>query len=244
MTVRELGVRVLQDLGVYGAGEVVSPEDMALFVSCLNDWIDALKTEHLSIYAITRQVWTLTAAASYTVGSGAVVNIDRPINPQAIENVGYQITTVTPVQEVLFGRPLTVQDFANIANKTLTNSLPTAWYYNPTFDASGFATLTPWPIPTQSGLQGVIYAPSAVSEFANDSVVIALPPGYRRFLRTNVAVEVAPSFSTEASRATIEAAIDSKGQVKRANERLVDVQMPDVAVLFAGGGPSNIYTGN
>lgn len=242
MTVKDLCTRVMRDLGVIGATDLPEPEDVRLFVDTFNDWIDALKTESLSVFAITRQTWPLTTAASYTVGLTGTVNIDRPINPQAIVNIGYQDTSLTQVQEVLFGACLTVQDYASIPQKALTSRYPTQWYYNATFGSTGFGTLTPWPIPTASLLQGVIYAPSAVAEVADENVALSLPPGYRRFLRTNMVIESAPSYSAKPSAATMQAAADSMAQVKRANIRLVDVQLPDAA-LFGGLYVSNIYSG-
>lgn len=57
-----------------------------------------------------------------------------------------------------------------------------AAYYNPTWTA-GLGLVYLWPLPTSTTLQGVIYTPVPVAEFASLSTTISLPPGYRRFLR-------------------------------------------------------------
>lgn len=244
MSLLDLITRGMQDLQVLQAGEVPSPEDAELCRVTLNDWIDSLATEHLSIYTNTRTVWTLTSAASYTIGTGATINTVRPVRPEDIVNVGYQDTSLTPVQERLLGPALTEDQYAGIAAKTFTALYPLGFYYNPTFGSSGFGTLTPYPIPTSTSLQGVIYSPTPISEFAALTNTVALPPGYRRFLRTNVAVELAPAFVGALVPPTLmQAATESKANIKRANYRLSDLSCGDAGRIFGGGGRSNIYLG-
>lgn len=240
MTVNDLGVAVLSDLGVYGAGETPSAEDMALFLARLNDWIDALKTDSLSVYTVTRSVWTLTSATSYTVGTGGTVAIDRPLNPQRIENIGYQATSPTPTEEFLFGKCLSEEEYDCIPIKGLTSPYPTAWYYNPTYP---LGALKPWPVPTSSGLQGVIYSQTPVSEFAALTDVIALPPSYRRFLRSNMVIEAGPAFRATPDQAMKDIAADSKAQVKRTNERLQEMSVGGAARIFGYGSYYDIYAG-
>lgn len=241
MTVNDLGVAVLSDLGIYGAGETPSAEDMALFLARLNDWIDALKTDSLSVYTVTRSVWTIVAnTTSYTVGTGGTVAIDRPLNPQRIENIGYQATSPTPTEEFLFGKCLSEQEYDCIPIKGLTSPYPTAWYYNPTYP---LGALKPWPVPTSSGLQGVIYSQTPVSEFTDLTSLIALPPGYRRFLRSNMAVEVAGAFRAQPDQSIMKAAAESMAQVKRTNERLQEMSVGGAARIFGYGSYYDIYAG-
>lgn len=236
MTVQDLLTRVLIDLKVYQSGEVLTADDADLALRTLNDWIDDLGSDSGGIFTVTRQTWTLTSAASYTVGLGATVNITRPVNPQVIANIGYQDTSVTPVQERLFGGVLTQDQYDAIPQKTLTGVYPAMWFYNPTFGTTGFGTLSPWPVPTSSTLQGVIYAPTPVAEFTAISQAISVPPGYRRFFRTNLAKELAGAFDAPVTPELREAAATSAANVKRANERLMDLSTGVAGSLFGGGG--------
>jgi hypothetical protein len=89
----------------------------------------------------------------------------------------------------------------------------------------------------------VLYAPAAVSEFAGLSTAISLPPGYRRMLVKNLAVDLAPSYEKEVSSALYEAAVEAKAVVKRANRRLVDMCFDPGALVQGGGGLTyDIYT--
>lgn len=244
MTVLDLITRALMDLKVYQPGETVSNDDAASGLVTLNDWIDALATEGLTIFTVTRTTWAIVSGtSSYTIGAGGVINVARPMNPQAIENIGYQDTSLTPVQEVQLGPVLTEDQYAAVPVKTLQAVYPAAFYYNPTFGSSGLGLLRPLPIPTSSTLQGVIYTPTPVSEFAALTDTVSLPPGYRRFFRTNLAKELGPEFDAQLSPDLQQAAVDSKANIKRTNIRLVDLSCGDAALLFGGGGPSNIYTG-
>ena len=70
----------LQDLGQVQAGEALNADDAVDAFSTLNDLADALSAERLWLYTIGRTAHTLASGtASYTIGSGGVINIDRPI---------------------------------------------------------------------------------------------------------------------------------------------------------------------
>lgn len=245
MTVKDLLTGALQDLLlVPGGGGVPDTSDLELARSRLNDYIDHLKNEGLTVYTNSRQTWTLTGAASYTIGTGATINVERPVSPNAILNIGYIDTAPTPDAEVLCGPPLTEQEYENIPFKALTASFPSAFYYNPTYSAQGYGLIMPFPIPSASGLQGVIYVPSPVSEFTALTQQVILPPGFRRFFRNQCVVEIAGAFE-KADKAAVaramENAKESKAAIKRTNERLVDVTFDPA--LLSSGGSSNVYTG-
>ena len=90
MTIGDAITAALQDLGVLAAGEVPSADDSTVALARVNDWIDALATEGLTMYGRTRTTWALTAGVStYSVGDGATVNVARPTGTEAIENLGY-----------------------------------------------------------------------------------------------------------------------------------------------------------
>ena len=242
MTVADLITAALFDLGILQSGEVPTSDDQSFAFARLNDWIDSLKTEDLSVFSVTRTLWTLSTAASYTIGSGATINVDRPVNPASIQNIGYINNAVTPAVELLCGLPMTEDSWDAIVIKSFQSSYPTNFYYQPTFGASGFGAIYPWPIPTASALQGVIYTQAPVSEFATVNDVISLPPGYRRFFRTNLAMELGPSFDVTLSPALVNASAESKAAVLRTNYRLVDMTSNAWGLFNGMRTRSNIYT--
>ena len=242
MTVQQLITASLQDLRVIQTGETASSEDSSFALERLNDWINGLATENLTVYTITRTIWTLSTAASYTIGTGGAVDVARPTGPLSIENIGFQDTSVSPTMEYNLGPVLTEDGYAAIAQKALTSVYPQNWYYKPTF-AAGLGVLIPNPIPTSATLQGVIYTHTPVSEFSALSETIALPPGYRRFLRLGLAKELSSAFDAGLTPELQVSANQAKSDIKRANMRLSDLSSGVSGVLFGGAGPHyNIYS--
>jgi hypothetical protein len=210
MTTRDLINASLKRLGVLDAAETAAPQDMADGLSRLNDLIDGWATERLTIYTTTRTTWPLVSGtATYTIGPGGDCNIARPV---FVSDLNFIDTTQDPDLEMGLSS-LTTDAWSRIPQKGLTSTYPTSYYYNPTYP---LASVTFWMIPTSSALQGVIYTPTAVTELGlNDT--INLPPGYRRFLRDNLAVELAPEFDLQPSQSLVMSAMESKANIKRAN---------------------------
>lgn len=232
MTTRDLIAASLKRLGVIDAAESPTPADQADTLLRLNDLIDGWATERLTIYTTTRTTWPLVSGqAAYSIGTGGDVNIARPV---FVEDLNFIDTSQSPDLEMNLS-PLTVDAYAAIPQKALTSTYPSCYFYNPTFP---LATVTFWMIPNVSYLEGVIYAPTAVTELGlND--VISLPPGYRRFLRDNLAVEMAPEFDVEPSNALMASAMESKANIKRANIQFYDLSVDPI--LRPRQGRYNIY---
>jgi len=232
--VRDIVTAALRELGVLASGEVATADEANSGLEELNRLVDQWAGERLLIYRVTRTTWTISATQNYTVGTGGTVNVARPVY---LDHVNFIDTSTNPDTEYKL-TPLTDDAWAAIAQKALTGTLPTNWHYNPTFP---LGTLSLWPVPTSSTLQGALYAPQQVSEFASLDEVISLPPGYRRMLVKNLARDLAPSYDRPVHPELKEEAIESKATVKRNNHRLSDLSF-DAAVL-GGSGFFDIYTG-
>lgn len=224
MTARELVTAALAELNVADATTALSADDATFALARLNDFLDGLATENLTIFAATRTTWTLTPnVATYTIGVGATINVARPVSPQAILDIGYQDTSLSPVQEISGLPVLTTDQYAGLPLKTMTGTYPTSFYYSPTFGATGFGTISVFPVPTGSNLQGVIYTPSPVAELTDLNTTLSVPPGYRRFLRLNLALELASAFQAQVPPTLVELAREAKANVKRVNARFEDL---------------------
>lgn len=243
MTWRDLIQRTLEDLGVYGQAQPASANDMESCRQRMNDWIDDLKTQGLSIYQTARTVWTLTGASSYTVGTGQTVNVARPPSSQFISALSFVNTNTVPPYEFPLGPPITDQEYQGIPFKTLNATYPSGFFYDNTYP---IAALKPFPVPTGSNLQGVMYSGVPIDEVDAGSIgaTIALPPGYRRMMRLGLQIECAPAFRVPIPQATKDLFDEAKGNVKRVNEVLEVISFGDAGKLFGGrGSQSNIYTG-
>lgn len=240
-TIGDAITAALQDLGVIQAGETPSAEDSALALSRINEWIDGLANEGLTLYSVTRTTWTMVSGtSSYAIATGGTVNIARPVSPNAILNIGYIDTSQDPDLEINLGPILTEDAYALLPQKALTAVYPSFWYYRPTYPSGA---LLPWPVPTSSTLEGVIYTQAQLSEFSGLTDSLALPPGYKRFVRTNLTLEMAGAFDAQPSPALIQAAIESKATLKRTNTRLLDLSVDRGALVQARGPIYDIYAG-
>lgn len=234
ITVAEFLTRVLRLMGVYGAGETPSAEDMADAFLFLNEFLDGLGTERLSAYTIARTTFTLTSTKGtptnpYTVGPSGDIAIARPESMEWIEELRYQDTTTTPTTEYRL-TPLSRAGYDALPQKTLTNTLPSAWFYEPTFPTGSLYLSL---IPTQSNLQGVLYAPTPISQFGATTDLMSFPPGYMRFLRANLAIEMWASFreNVPLDPSLVQIAQESKTRIKLANVRMTDL-VSDAALTF------------
>ena len=236
-TANDLIADAMSDLGILAAGEVPASDDSVSALRALNRLIDGWKINRLLIYTTTRWTWTLVSnVAVYTVGPGGDVNMPRPV---PTNQVRYYDSAITPLIE----RPLamlTDDAWASLKAKGQTNSIPTLYYYNPTYP---LGTLTLWPIPTSATLVGVFYAPEAVEELSDVSTTIILPPGYRRMIVKNLAVELASSYGKQADPSVQQAADESMADVMRANKRITDLMFPPDALIPSARTFYNIFTG-
>lgn len=229
-TVSEACTQALQRIGVLAANETASSTDLSTAFDVLNELQDAWAVERLLIPYTKRTTWTIAASTtSYTVGTGATVNVARPT---FIDHVTYLDSSLTTPVEIELA-PLTPDAYAGYGQKTLTSVYPVYAYYQPTYSATG--TLYLLPIPTSTTLTGVIYTPLALGEFSATSDTLTVPFGYRRFLVTNLALELAPLFGAVPSDDLRQQANEAKAAVKRSNITLSDLS------LDAGALQGNAY---
>jgi hypothetical protein len=236
-TVRDCVTDALRELGVLAAGEVASADDEIAGLAALNRLVDMWAAERLQIYTNSRNLFTIVSGtADYEVGPTTVTGCIMPF-PMFVEHVNYLDSAINPSLEYQL-QPLTNDAWARVPIKTLQSPRPTCYYWNATFP---LGTLTLWPVPTAATLQGVLYAPEQVAEFSGLSTTIVLPPGYRRMIVKNLAVELSPSYERPASQELTRQAMESVSVVKRSNIQLMDMQI-ELAALVQGRGSRYVYS--
>ena len=94
----------------------------------LNNWMDSLGTDRLSIFHLVRTVHTLSGStASYTIGVGGTINIARPMwvqNASLILDSGAATPTEVPIQV------FSDDEWAGVSQKTLSGSQPTGIWFD------------------------------------------------------------------------------------------------------------------
>lgn len=240
-TALEVITAALKEINVLASGETASGDDATDGLAALNRLRDQWAAERLMIYPLGRTTLVLSNATSYPVGpqtpspAQAWFNMARPM---FIDHVGYVVTTTDPDTEYPL-RQLTNAEWEQLPQKGLTGSIPTAWWYDATYP-NGLLYL--WPIPTDSGLTGVIYAPTAGVAFTSLSESVAGPPGWERCMVKNLAIEMLPSYGRQPDPLLMEQARDSKSVVKRSNGTVREMTFP-AGALINGRGWYDIRTG-
>lgn len=217
-TGRDVIRRSLQLLGVVAAGAAPTAQEYADGLLTLNDMVYSWATESLTIYTQSRTLKVLSAGVqTYTIGAGGSISVERPL---WVANAGI-IPATTPPGEIQI-QILTDAGWAAIATKDLTSTFPSRVYYDYGFNASGYGTVTVWPIPTTAPTL-VLYLPTAIATFADGTTPHLFPPGYERMLRYNLAVELAAEYGKPLNPVVVALATSSKAEVKRANNRMDDL---------------------
>lgn len=229
-TVNDIGTDALRRLGVYDAVETITAADSALCLTVLNQILDQMAAENLYIYdPNTRTTFTITSGTQeYAVGTGQVVNRARP---DIINSVKFQDTSTSPVVEYQTLQPLTDEAYSNIVLKTQTAPLPIYYYWKPEYP---YAKIWFWPVPTSTTLQGVLYAPTAITQFTSTTDSFDLPPGYRMLLTLWLAMELTNYFKEAGiPQGLPQALANAKAVVERINTRMLDMSV-DTGALVQG----------
>ena len=236
-TAGELINSALRLIGQLAEAEVPSAATSQDALTALNQMIDSWNTERLSVFCTQDQVYTWPVnEIKRTLGPSGDIDVapqQRPIllddstyfrDPQT--NVSYGIKFINQAQ------------YNGIAVKTVTSTYPQVMFVNMTFpDIEMYI----YPKPTRS-LEFHFVSVQPLTEPTALNTVIALPPGYLRALRYNLAMELAPEFGVEPSPQVQRIAMTSKRDLKRINNP-DDVMTLPYAVV-ANRQRFNIYSGN
>ena len=215
----------LRLIGVLASGETASAAEAFDGLQVLNDMLDSWSSEHLMIFTTPRlgPFNLISGQQAYTVGTGGDFNIPRP---PRIDRMGI-INLANPVQPLeLPLEYLTKDQWAAIPVKNIQSSLPLK-----VWDDQGYPlrTLSFWCIPNTS-VQTVLYAWTALAQFPDLVTDFTFPPGYRRAIRYNLALEMAPEYGKAIDPAVAAIAVQSKAAIKSQNIQVVDLRVDPALV--------------
>lgn len=200
-------------INAVAAGEI--PDDTSLndALTTLNEMIDSWDLQPLAVYGSPNENWVLTPGKSvYDWGLTATVGnftSDRPVFLNNVTCVRNGIST--PVEVV------DQDQYDAIGLKSLAQPLIEKVLYVNSFP---LGQLTVYPVPTEAvtlnfDVSRQLTGPITLAD------TIAMPPGYLRALRYNLAVELWPEYTTAGIDINAIKAIarESLGRVKVANSK-------------------------
>lgn len=244
-TATDLITPAFRVLNVYQLGQTIPAAALNDALGYLNRWISSLS--QMTIPVIAREVFDTVAnqggpSTPYTIGSGGDFDTTRPPNQAGLKGAGLlQFPGQTNEVEIPRGI-LTDDGWEAIQVKTLTNSMWTNVYYNPTY-ASNLGTINLWPIPDNADYDLVLYLSKPLEEFADlATTTYDFPPGAEQMIVDNLVTKIAAPWGAQLTDDMKQQAVASLSLFKRTNTKLTDV-MNDYPSRDRRYG-YNIYTGN
>lgn len=218
-------------LNVFLPGQLVPNSDAQLALRFLNDLLDEYSQQAQMIPVIAPFVFPLVAGQGgrenpYTIGPSGNFNTVRPSNQNSIVAANLVLTASSPNVRVPLAI-LTDDAYDAEAIPDLTNSQPTAIYYNPTY-ANDLGSISLWPIPNTSVNPLELFIQQGVPNFADLTTTYYLPEGWAKALKYNLADELQTPYGRTLSPAAQRIALRSLGTIKRSNVKLSDL-MNDAA---------------
>lgn len=226
--------RAFQLIGIVGEGEEPSAEMSSDGLESLNDMVEAWANESLLLYQVQFETFTWPSGqSSRTIGSGGNFDTVRPLalDPATfirIASTDYTLDVLDHAQ------------YAAIPDKTSAGSQPELIHLDRTYP---LANLYVWPVPDQS-VELHLATLKQLTAFAGLTTSVSLPPGYKRLLRFNLALELAPEYGgASVSPEVLRIAKESKAKLKSTNSVPPQIVMDTAVPGTYRDRTLNIYTG-
>jgi hypothetical protein len=223
-TVLTVVTQALVDSGVLDDGEAASAAEAQRVLGLFNQMLALWSIDNVNVYAQQETSFSPDGAVSYTVGSGADVNMTRPAR---IDRAFWRSSGIDYPIAILD----TFEQWESIEQKTQAGE-PMYAFYLPSY-ATGTLFLYPQPS------TGAVHLVSNVA-LPTDSALadtLSLPPEYILPIRTNLTLLVAGSYGAPVRPAIAAAAASSLRLLRRNNLRIQPLTMP-------GAIPVSISRGN
>lgn len=221
----------MQALGILGRTEVPSAGEANDALTAFNAMLDSWSNgEDLLSFVVLERSFTLSVGvASYTIGTGGVVNVARPndITEAYVRDTGGN----NFLMEIM-----TRDKWNQIGNRssTITNQIPDTLFYDPQYPL-GVINIFPTPL-----LAYTLFYDSTqdLVDFASLASTLSMPPGYERAYVLNLALELMAAgfpcmLDDKALMRLINNASDAKANIKRTNTRPVVSDLDEAIVSHA-----------
>lgn len=225
ITALELITRSMRLINAVAAGELPTPEDANDALETLNELIDGWSTQSLSVYGTNNDEFqTIAGKSIYTYGVGGDIPETRPVFVNDAYCVRNGVTTHVRVVDII--------DYNTISLKSTSQPLVERLVWTNIFPLSQVIL---WPVPSEIVTIGITSG-RVLSNVTDLQQSIALPPGYLRALRYNLAVDLWPEYSnTTTDIAQIrDTARKSLGNIKVANADSSEMDFSSVPMVETG----------
>lgn len=225
-TARQIITKALQKNGVLVKSEAPDTDEANDGLDALNDMLDSFSNDSLIIYARAWENFTLVGGVGdYTIGAGGDFNTVRPTNiVEAYCKIGESRSPIGVIDD---------ESYNALTFPTLP-SIPAQLNYDGGYPL-GKIRFTPYP---SSAYPLFLLTEKPLTGFDTLDTVVSLPPGYKRMMIYNLAIELAPEYNQPVKPEIAKIANDSYGLISAKI-----AQLRGMDAYPQGGGVRNIYTG-
>lgn len=208
-------------------GESATASEASDGLDALNSMLESWSIDRLMVYHILQENFTWASGqASRTIGTGGNFNTTRPTK------IVSGFTRVNNEDHPF--RVVERQYYDAVIDKTVQSNYPEIIYYDATMSTG---VIYAYPVPNAS-ISVYLNSWKQLQQFSDLTTDLALPPGYRRAIEYNFAVEFAPEFGMEVSDRVERIANASKAAIKRINAPTMVAQ-----IELSGGRSFDINSG-
>lgn len=219
-------------------GQGISPSESAEGLQLLNALVDGWKIEKLLVlYTRRTEQEMVINQQTYSIGPGQDFDLERP---EHIRRAGFIIRGAQFPAEIPMENILTSERWARFVVKTMTSTIPLAYYYQASVPYGAF---TVWPVPNIPSAIA-IYTDQTLSEFSTVDDQVIMADGFREMLEYNLAVTVHELYPERPMAPSVEAKADFfKARVKNNLITPLFIQSDGGAIqnasrgAFPGGNP-------
>ena len=231
-TASDIISRSMRLIQVLGTGRrTLTSNELADGIDALNSMLDSFSLERLMIYQILEENFPLVVGtANYTIGAGGTFNTTRPIK---IENAFIRDSSNNDYRVVLIDNA----QYDSLPLKTVRSR--SQWLFYDAQNPLGYIRLMYVPAYAET-----LYLNSwkQLQQFTDGTTVLALPPGYKRMIEYNLAVELSGEYGVTVPPSVALIAAQSKANVKRINSTIPIANVADCLFVRRQRG-TNIFTG-
>lgn len=233
-TASDIITPALKLVGAVAPGEPPSSEDSDDALNVLNMMLEGWNIDNLMCYQIINESFTWPATtASRTIGATGNFVTTRPV--EILDSTYFRDTSANPDVDFPVST-ITEEQYSAIGVKTTPGTYPYLLYCD---QAVPNATIYVYPVPSSS-LTICISSTKQLSQFTSLSTDANLPPGYKRALIYNLAVELFGWHGLAVNPSVAKIASNAKTAIKRINHKgkLLSLPYP----LNARASHSDIYS--
>lgn len=236
-TARTILNDAFEEIGVYptSGGENLPNYLAQSGLRRMNRWIDSISNKDLYIYQQKEESLALTSGqASYTIGSGGDFDTVRP--QKILDSAFIRNTAGTYDYPV---KLISMSAYRRLRDKSVSTR-PIFMAYNPTFP---LGTIYLFRTPDSARNLHLISL-KQLNSFSDLDTDLTFPPGYERFMVTNVAITLASSRGRSVSPELASDARDAEENVKSRNAQQIEpIRLTELSQLSGHRSDFNILEG-